>query len=988
MTLDVDDLRLLANLYEQWQTADALPVASGDTKRDEIRNEARANGEAFAHAFTAMIRHADHGAVTTLFSALPNTFRDAAIVASQSNSLDMHAPKPRQPGQHVGPYQLTKELGRGGMGVVWLAARADGSHARQVALKMPLVDNVNWMLAARFARERNILASLEHPGIARLYDAGLDNQGQPYIAIQYIAGTPITDYVRDKALKPDAVTALFICVTNAIAYAHTQLVIHRDIKPSNILVDANGTPHLLDFGIAKLLDDDTQAESTQLTRLAGHAFTLDYASPEQVRNERITMASDVYSLGVVLFELLTGKRPYTPKRSTPTAIADAIEAQEAPWASRVAARSAASRLRGDMDAILAKALKKDPANRYASAEAFTADLKRFQNGEPVLAQKDSTWYRTKKFVWRHAIGVAASATIFVAVVGGAGVAAWQAHSARIDAARSEQVKKFVASIFTGAVTRSGIDGQVLPADLLAAAAQRIDTEFAQAPRAAIELGIIVGDGFAALGEPEKAEDILRSTVQRAREWFGIHHEITIKSMEMLSESISTKDAVSSEALVDEALTASRKLLLNTAESAVKLLRRKSFFLARKNEPETAYAALSEAISIGEKHLGSHHKETILAIGLLSNTYNRFADYPKQIDAAQQAYDRAITAFGGKRPDPTLLWAEHWQANALLSANRPGDALPILQNVLRDQLRLDTTETVRVSTTRHSLAATFTATGRLSEALNISRELVDSSKKRPLAASADIARYTNQLLSTLVAARLTHEAQEVQATYERIVKPTQNTSPGTAIAHDIRTGKLLALDGHFDRAETRLQNAINEATKENNPRLRMDAQLAMAFSARLQNDPARAIAILQPVAKSTAFAEARPAIRAAILGELGASYVELGDFEQAREPLHLCSQLYESAQQVISPINASCVIALTRLHLHDGHASDAQTLIEPLAQSWASLNPQSRWHREAARLLAGTQDQIKRKQAIEANRTRADKKPKVSRVTPHAYTTGA
>ena len=211
-----------------------------------------------------------------------------------------------QPGALVGPYRLLRELGIGGMGAVWLAERADGTLKRQVALKLP---RAAWSrgLAERMARERDILASLEHPHIARLYDAGTDAQGRPFLALEYVEGQPIDVYCHERALNIPARLQLLLQVAHAVAFAHSRLVIHRDLKPSNILVTADGQVRLLDFGIAKLMEGD-RTQETQLTQLAGRALTLDYASPEQIRGEPIGTASDVYSLGVVAYELLAGAK--------------------------------------------------------------------------------------------------------------------------------------------------------------------------------------------------------------------------------------------------------------------------------------------------------------------------------------------------------------------------------------------------------------------------------------------------------------------------------------------------------------------------------------------------------------------------------------------------------------------------------------------------------------------------------------------------------
>ena len=456
MALNVEQLKFLAALYDRWF------VANADV-RSAITREAEAQGSEFVRAFDAMVKRASALVTEATWSPIPEAMRDAAIAASRTDadtsraaaSLDQ-APPPRAPGQHVGPYRLIKEIGRGGMGVVWLAARADGQHERQVALKMPLLENLNWLLAARFARERNILASLEHPGIARLYDAGVDSETQPYIALEYVVGVPINDYVRDRALTPEATAQLFTKVIHAVSHAHAQLVIHRDIKPTNILVDGKGDPHLLDFGIAKLLDDEDSmsAESTQLTRLSGRALTLDYASPEQVNGQTLGTASDVYALGVVLYELLTGNKPYTPKGPTRRDLELAICEQEPTKPSdrlmltgTSEAGKTARRVRGDLDTVVLKALKKDPRQRYATALAFADDLKRYLAFEPITAKPDSEWYRITKFVRRNRVAMVGVTMLLLTGAAGVISTLWHADRATQEAARAnvEAAQKVAAS---------------------------------------------------------------------------------------------------------------------------------------------------------------------------------------------------------------------------------------------------------------------------------------------------------------------------------------------------------------------------------------------------------------------------------------------------------------------------------------------------------------------------------------------------------------
>ncbi|HWY73418.1 MAG TPA: protein kinase, partial [Burkholderiaceae bacterium] len=333
----------------------------------------------------------------------------------------------------IGPYRLLRQLGSGGMGAVWLAERSDGAYKRQVALKLP---RLAWAtgLAERMRRERDILATLEHPHIARLYDAGVDAQGRPYLALEYIEGEPIDRYVQRHRLPVRARLALFLQVAEAVAHAHGRLVVHRDLKPSNILVNGEGQVQLLDFGIAKLLEADAVG-GMQLTELAGAAMTPDYASPEQLRGETITVGSDVYSLGAVLYELLTDHRPYEFKGKAAAAVAEAMVDTDVPVASRQAAEKNTRRtLRGDLDTILTKALKKDPAQRYATVESFASDIKRYLAGLPVLARPDSTAYRTRKFVARHRIGVAGSLITLFAIIS-TGAAIWQGRRADFEANR-------------------------------------------------------------------------------------------------------------------------------------------------------------------------------------------------------------------------------------------------------------------------------------------------------------------------------------------------------------------------------------------------------------------------------------------------------------------------------------------------------------------------------------------------------------------------
>jgi WD40 repeat protein/serine/threonine protein kinase/TPR repeat protein len=348
-------------------------------------------------------------------------------------------------GKQFGPYRVLSLLGHGGMGSVWLAERADGLFTRQVALKLIHPALKSRVTSERFAREREILAGLNHPNIARLLDAGFAEDGQSYLALDYVAGTPLTTYCDEHRLSVRERLVLYRQVLSAVHYAHANLVIHRDLKPANILVTEEGQVQLLDFGIAKLLSEG-EARETELTQMGGRALTPDYAAPEQIAGAPVTTAADVYALGVMLYELLTGERPYKLKRDSRGALEEAIlnadpaapsrtEFKEKAIAARATtAKKLSSTLRGDLDTIAIKALKKSPAERYATANAFGEDIERFLRGDVVLAQPDSVAYRALKFARRHWVGIAAVGVLLSTLA--AGLAA-TSYEARIAAAQRD-----------------------------------------------------------------------------------------------------------------------------------------------------------------------------------------------------------------------------------------------------------------------------------------------------------------------------------------------------------------------------------------------------------------------------------------------------------------------------------------------------------------------------------------------------------------------
>ncbi len=421
-------------------------------------------------------------------------------------------------GSEIGPYRLESLLGEGGMGQVWLAARADGLYQRRVALKLLRPGLTDTNLRLRFSRERQILARLAHPHIARLLDAGVSSDGLPYLALEYVEGEPITDYCRNHRTPLEARLRMFQQICDAVSHAHANLIVHRDLKPSNILVTPGGDIRLLDFGIAKLLDND--APMVEQTRTGVRTFTLHYAAPEQIRGEPVTTMTDVYSLGVVLYELLTDTKPYKLKRQTDAEWEEAILATDPLRPSQTVLRHAedaetdtpllrrrARQLAGDLDNIVLKTLSKRPEQRYPSVEALALDLERYESGRPVQAQAQSLGYRVNKYVHRHrwalATGTMVAGVLSMALM----IVAWQAREAVAEASRAQAMQDFMVGLFASA--GGSAEGQSLDLrGLLDAAVERGNRELARQPRARAELFGVIARGRIGLGDYREAKVLL------------------------------------------------------------------------------------------------------------------------------------------------------------------------------------------------------------------------------------------------------------------------------------------------------------------------------------------------------------------------------------------------------------------------------------------------------------------------------------------------
>jgi serine/threonine-protein kinase len=435
-------------------------------------------------------------------------------------------------GARVGAYTIERLIDRGGMGEVWLAKRSDGRFDGHCAIKFLDASFVSPRLADRFRREGHLLGRLTHPHIARLLDAGAAADGVPYLALEYVDGQRIDHYCRDAALSMAGRVRLFLDVVDAVAHAHSQLIIHRDLKPSNVLVTAEGDVKLLDFGIAKLMSaDPTSADRASadpthvddaLTRMEDVLLTPEYAAPEQLLGETPSTATDVYQLGMLLYVLLTGVLPFKKEATRADRMRTALDGV-IPLASDVATTSARKQLRGDLDAILAMALRKSAEERYATAQALNDELLRYLNREPVLARRGAALYRVNKFMGRHRVGVGAGAVILLTLVGGIVGTAWQARVAAGQAQRLQITKNFLIDVFK---TNSSSQADPLKAqqttarELLDRAADRISKQPGNAPEATEEMLEILGDLHMELGLADKSAELRRQRLELLRKIYG------------------------------------------------------------------------------------------------------------------------------------------------------------------------------------------------------------------------------------------------------------------------------------------------------------------------------------------------------------------------------------------------------------------------------------------------------------------------------------
>ncbi len=540
---------------------------------------------------------------------------------------------------HFGSYKILSEIGRGGMGVVCLAMRDDDEFRKRVALKLVKRGMDTDEILNRFRNERQILASLEHPNIARLLDGGTTDDNLPYFVMEYVEGEPLNQFCDTHKLSTVERLKIFRKVCAAVSYAHQNLVVHRDLKPSNILVTPDGEPKLLDFGIAKLLKPDLFPQIVAATGLITRPMTLDYASPEQVRGLPITTASDIYTLGVLLYELLTGHRPYHLKNQTVAEIERVICEEEPERPSAIVRRAevvttadgekhtltpeSVSRtrdgqprklqqnLRGDLDKILLKVLRKEPNRRYDSVEQFSEDIRRYLADLPVLAHRDNFGYRSQKYLWRNKFPLTIAALFAILIISFAAAFRIQAVRAEQQRVRAEKVSAFMAEIFKVA-DPNVTDGKTMTArEILDTGAVRLENELDDQPETKATLQNTIGEVYFGLGLYEQSVQMFEKALALRRQVLGMNSEEVAVTLEQLGFSRSLMaDYSGAETNYTEALAIWRALYGSKHERVAALLEKLGRSATERGDWETAANYFRQSLEVARQIYGDQYKSGV------------------------------------------------------------------------------------------------------------------------------------------------------------------------------------------------------------------------------------------------------------------------------------------------------------------------------------------------------------------------------------------
>jgi serine/threonine protein kinase len=653
-------------------------------------------------------------------------------------------------GETLGAYKLISRIGEGGMGSVWLAERVDGRFERQAAVKFLRFAVASRGLAERFKREGRILGQLAHPHIAELIDAGVSAKEQPYLVLEYVEGKPIDEYCDARKLDVDERIKLFLDVLGAVAHAHANLIVHRDIKPSNVLVTDSGEVKLLDFGIAKLLADDTSsAAATMLTLEGGGAMTPLFAAPEQVTGGAITTATDVYSLGVLLYLLLTGSHPVGPGPHSAASLVKAITETDPPLVSQVVAslNEAAwaekrgvtpdklrRRLRGDLDTIAGKALKKSPQERYSSVTALAEDLRRYLRDEPITARPDTFAYRAAKFVRRNRTAVAAASLALIVTIAGVAGTLFQARIARKqrdlafrERDRANRITEFMSGMFKVSDPSEARGNSVTAREILDKASNDIDGGLAEHPETQAQLMDVMGKVYQSLGLYIRARPLLEQAVEIERRVLGLRNPETLRSMNDLASLLDAEGHYAeAEKLERQTLDMRRQVLGREHPETLTSMRQFAWALGQEGQYAEAEKIARETLEIQRRVLGPEHPDTLVTISTLAALLTNEGRYAESEGLQREELEIQRRVLGPEHPD-TLATTNDLGWN-LQQEGRYAEAEKFDRGAVDIERRVLGPEHPETLRTNINLALTLSGEGHYAEAEEIDREVLNISRR--------------------------------------------------------------------------------------------------------------------------------------------------------------------------------------------------------------------------------------------------------------------
>jgi len=675
-------------------------------------------------------------------------------------------------GEIIGPYRLVRLLGRGGMASVYLAERADGQWHRQVALKLLRRGLDTDDLVRRFVAERQILSSLSHPNIARLLDGGATDDGLPYLVMDYVEGTPITRYCEEHESTVDDRLRLFQAVGRAVQYAHANLVVHRDLKPSNILVTADGSVKLLDFGIAKLLDPDGGSPDAQHTRTGFQPLTPEYASPEQVRGETITTASDVYQLGVLLYRMLTGRRPYEIRSIWTAALAETIERPDPPRPSSIGEPERnRRRLRGDLDVIVLKALRKEPERRYGSAIEMVEDVRRHLEGRPITARRESRPYRVRKFLRRNA-WIAPTAVVVLLVLGGY-IATLTQHGRQLEAERN--VARDVQQAFVGFFTApDSLDiglgegrRDLTVREAILEGADRIQDDLADRPVARAELLGAMAAVLYDLDEPDRALELAEEALKLDRSLHGERSAEYQAALLLVSDLTRLTDRDSARTLLTQHLALSRDLYGAEHAATARSLQSLGLLEQEAGNLEEGERLLEESVRIYRAADAVPARRMAEALGYLSAIHRATDQVDEALAASREAYTILLSEYGAQHSQTAVFGAK--LAQDLAAAGQIEESRQLHEASIETLDReLGPTHSVTISS-RNNYSLFLGQIGDLKSAEAVQRELLDARRQRYGEMHEEVAANLQNLASSLKGQGLYEEADSLSSAAYRIYR---------------------------------------------------------------------------------------------------------------------------------------------------------------------------------------------------------------------------